>query len=71
MNGIFARDSILAQLICAAACVNDRFRRRKAAPATEHLQRFLSCVRTQHKKRIHSVGSQEPLAAEGTNVGSM
>jgi len=47
----------------AVVRMNDRISCRLAAERFTLLQKFPRCERTQHKNRIHSVGSKLPLAA--------
>jgi hypothetical protein len=43
--------------------MNDRFLFCIATKVTEQMPQFLRCVRMQRKNRIHSMGSNLPLAA--------
>jgi hypothetical protein len=48
----------------AVVRLNDRFSRRAVAKRFTLLQKFPLCDRTQHKNRIHSLGSNLPLFSE-------
>ena len=58
---------LIGHFMLAAVRMTDRFLCCIATPATEQMQHYLCCERSQHKVRIHSVGSFETFAAIYSN----